>query len=244
MKPFLKLIFFVLATVGLSSITNAVELTGVVKSKDGKPLSGVQILTYAPSVGSVEFLGKQMPTSTKRYEVTTDLNGFFKIPSHGQLVYFHRADLRPLTKIVDLSIKHIEVTMEEGAGTLWKVPACSVTDKSTRVGIGFMVSVPENVMVKKDDGRFEEGGYLFGYRMGEQVEVLINWWGSTSLEPEDKYLLESQEFSQRMWVSGKRWGYEFRGRCQAARRGVVSPYVMVRLLIKEMQRKPQRSSTV
>ena len=31
------------------------------------------------------------------------------------------------------------------------------------------------------------------------------------MEPEDKYLLESREFSQRMWVSGEKWGYEFRG---------------------------------
>jgi len=66
-------------------------------------------------------------------------------------------------------------------------------------------------MVKKADKRFEEGGYLFGYQIGDQVEVLINWWESTSLEPGEKYLLESKEFTQRMWSSGGKWGYEFRG---------------------------------
>src|SRR5438132_4333270 len=166
----MKLIFLLIATIGLGSTGNATELSGVVKSEDGKPLSGVQIRTYAPA-GSAEILGMQMPTSSKRYEVATDSKGFFRIPSHGQLVYFHRADLRPLTKIIDLSIKHIDVTMEAGARTLWKVPACSLTDKSTRVGIGFMVAVPENVLVKKDDGHFEDGGYLFGYRIGKQIEV-------------------------------------------------------------------------
>lgn len=206
----MKLIFLLIAIIGLSSRGSATELSGVIKSEDGKPLSGVQILTYAPA-GPADILGMHVTTSTKRYEVSTKPDGSFSIPSHGQLVYFHRTDLRPLTKIVDLAIKRIEVTMEEGTRTLWKVPACSSTNKSTRVGVGFMVTVPENVMVKKDDGRFEEGGYLLGYRSGKQVEVLINWWGSTSLEPEDKYLLESREFSQRMWVSGEKWGYEFRG---------------------------------
>ncbi|HXK39659.1 MAG TPA: hypothetical protein VJ837_02395, partial [Candidatus Paceibacterota bacterium] len=47
--------------------------------------------------------------------------------------------------------------------------------------------------------------------IGDEVEVLINWWGSTSLEPQDEYLLKSTEFTQRMWVSGAKWGYEFRG---------------------------------
>jgi hypothetical protein len=206
----MKLIFLLIAIIGLSSRGSATELSGVVKSEDGKPLSGVQILTYAPA-GPTDILGMHVTTSTKRYEVSTKPDGSFSIPSHGQLVYFHRADLRPLTKIVDSAIKRIEVTMEEGTRTLSKVPACSSTDKSTRVGVGFMVTVPENVVVKKDDQRFEDGGYLFGYRSGKQIEVLINWWGSTSLEPEDKYLLESREFSQRTWVSGEKWGYEFRG---------------------------------
>ena len=31
------------------------------------------------------------------------------------------------------------------------------------------------------------------------------------MEPEDKYLLESRDFSQRVWVSDEKWGYEFRG---------------------------------
>ena len=44
--------------------------------------------------------------------------------------------------------------------------------------------------------------------------MLINWWESTSLEPAEKYLLESREFSQRMWMSGDKWGYEFRGTMQ------------------------------
>lgn len=194
----------------LASSAKAVELSGIVKSEDGKPLSGVRILTYAPLDEKPESLGLQM--STKRHQTTTDSKGFFKLPSHGRVIHFKRQDLRPLTKILDISAKHVEVTMEDGARTLWGIPSCSsVSDKSKRVGIGFMVIVPENVMVRKDNGRFEDGGYFFGYDNGGRIEVLINWWESTSLEPSEQYLLESKEFSERMWVSGKMSGYEFRG---------------------------------
>jgi hypothetical protein len=54
----MKLVFLLLATISLSSQGNATEFTGVVKSEDGKPLSGVQILTYAPA-GPANILGMQ-----------------------------------------------------------------------------------------------------------------------------------------------------------------------------------------
>src|SRR5262245_4170474 len=153
----MKFIFLFIATITLSFTGHATELKGIVKSEDGKPLTGVQIRTYAPA-GPANILGTQVATSTQRYEVVTNSDGSFSIPSHGQLIYFHRADLRPLSKIVALAITHLEVTMEQGNRTLWKVPACSSAEKSTRIGIGFMVKVPENVMVKKEDKRFEDGG--------------------------------------------------------------------------------------
>src|SRR5258705_4560110 len=237
----MKFIFLLFATIGLGLTGTATELSGVVKSEDGKPLSGVQILTYAPA-GPADILGMHVETSTKRYEVSTRSDGSFSIPSHRQFVYFHRADLRPLTKIVDLAIKQIQVTMEEGSRTLWKIPACSPTDKSTRVGIGFMLTVPKNMMVKKDEKRFEDGGYLFGYRVGEQIEVLINWWESTSLEPAEKYLLESRSSRSECGCLVKNEDMSFVRLCRTARSGVGSLSAIVRLPIKEMQRKPQKSS--
>lgn len=106
---FMKFIILVFTTIGLSLTVNATELSGVVKSEDGKPLSGVEILTYAPA-GPANILGMHVETSTRRYRVSTRADGSFSIPSHGRLVYFHRADLRPLTKIVDLATKQLEVT--------------------------------------------------------------------------------------------------------------------------------------
>lgn len=46
----MKFIFVLFALIGLGLTGNATELSGVVKSEDGKPLPGVQILTYHQQV--------------------------------------------------------------------------------------------------------------------------------------------------------------------------------------------------
>ena len=208
--PALKFLLLFVATIALSSTIKATEITGVVKSHDGKPLSGVQITTDAPA-GPANILGMQVAKSIKQYEVTTDAAGGFKLPSHGRVIYFHRDDLEPLTVVVALTLARIDVTMQDGSRTVWKIPACSATDKSTRVGVGFMVTAPVNVVVKKDTGRFEDGGYFFGYPVGAKTELMVNWWESTSLTPREDFLTDGKEFSQRTWTSGKHWGYEYRG---------------------------------
>ena len=211
MKSLILLLVVVTTAVAQDTLVNPVELTGIVKSETGAPLEGVNVLTYAPYSGTMKLGSMRLPATTKRFEVTTDANGRFKFPSHGRMIYFSRADLRPLTKVVDLSLTQLDVTMEDGSKSLWKIPPCSASDKANRVGIGFMVTVPKGVLFKKDNKNFEEGGYVFGYDTENQGEILINWWGSTSLEPEEDYLFESKEFSERKWTSGDKSGHEFRG---------------------------------
>jgi hypothetical protein len=206
----LKFILLLVATVLLNSTVTAAEITGVVKSADGKPLSGVQVKTNAPA-GPAKILGREVSESIKQLETTTDASGAFKLAGHGRVIHFHRDDLRPLSVVTALGLQSIKVTMEDGNGTLWKTPACSATDKATKVGVGFMMTPAANVMVRKDTGRFEDGGYFFGYQTDAKVELMVNWWESTSLVPQDKFLVDGREFSQRMWRSGEKWGYEFRG---------------------------------
>ena len=206
-----RVFLILILTLTLTTVANAAELNGVVKSETGTPLSGVQILTYAPHAGTIDLGSMKLPASSKRYEVTTDANGKFKIPSHGQVIYFYRHDLKPLTKIVDLTIAQLDVVMEDGAKSLWKVPACSASDKAGRTGVGFMMIVPKDVLVKKDNGeKFEEGGYFFRYQNSDNLGLLINSWESTSLQPSEEELLKAKQFSQRRWASGEKWGYDFR----------------------------------
>src|SRR4030095_6198482 len=147
-----RVFLILILTFTLTTVANAAELNGVVKSATGAPLRGVQILTYAPHAGTIDLGSMTLPASSKRYEVTTDANGKFKIPSHGKVIFFYRDDLRPLSKIVELSVMQLYVVMEDGAKSLWKVPSCSASDKASRVGVGFMMIVPKDVLVKKDNG--------------------------------------------------------------------------------------------
>ena len=111
----MKVTFLLLLMIGGCSLlpVNGNELSGVVKAESGKPLPDVRILTYAPTEKKAELLG--FPLTSQRYETATDQNGFFKLPSHGRIVYFKRSDLRPITKLMDLSAARIVVVMEDGA---------------------------------------------------------------------------------------------------------------------------------
>lgn len=203
---FFSIVLFCLC---LASTTNAVQLTGYVKSKTGKPLSGVEVLTYAPLIEKNP--SANIPKGTQRYSVKTDVNGFFSFPNHGQVIHFRNQNLRPLSKVVDLKAKELSVIMEDVNESLWKVPLCSsISDKSKREGQLFKLLLPENIILKKQE---EPDGevYLFGLPLGKQIEVMVNWTDASSMEPDEKFVLASKEFSERTWKSGNISGYEIRG---------------------------------
>ncbi len=205
------LLSFLIVCFGICSTmrANASELNGIVKSESGKPLSGVRVFTDARLQDKQRLVGLSL--STQHYETKSDQNGHFHLRSHGKFVYFWRDDLRPLTKIVEPTTGRIEVTMEEGDRTVWRIPSCSsLTDNSQRIGIAFKVLAPESILVQKTS-QFENGGYLFGNNVHGNIETLIIWSDSTSLLPDEGYLLDSPGFSERAWVSGKTLGYDIRG---------------------------------
>ena len=204
-------IFFSIVFCGLCFVcaAYAVPLTGYVKSKTGTPLSGVEVLTYAPLIETNP--SANIPPGTQKYSVKTDADGFFSLPNHGQLIYFRNQSLRPLSKAIELKAKELTVNMEDAAESLWKVPLCSsISDKSKREGQLFKLLLPENIILKKQadlDGEI----YFFGLPLGRQTEVMVNWTDAPSMEPDEKFVLASREFSERTWKSGDITGYEIRG---------------------------------
>ena len=189
---------------------HAAGLRGTVKSEKGDPLANVQILTYAPLRQKEKFLGMQM--TTKRHETTTDENGRFTLPDHGQIVYFKRHDLIPVTKILKLSATLAEIVMKDASSTTREIPACSaVPNPALRVGLVFKVAPTEDVLTRKWRGP-ESDVFLFGFDTGGgKFETMVSSGGSTSIEPTEELLLNSKEFSERLWRSGKTLGYEIRG---------------------------------
>jgi hypothetical protein len=209
MKRIVKLASFAFLLCRLSAPAYAVELKGVVKSEAGIPLADVDILTHAPQLDGN---GKEFPGAYMLLETKTDRNGVFKLPDHGRVVYFKRQDLNPVTKILELSADRVEIVMKDASSTIWKMPSCStVPDSSKRVGIVFKVALPDNLPFGKR-ATVDSDEYIFGFDMGGgKFEAMVNWGGSTSIEPDEDVLLSSKEFSERSWRSGGVIGYEIRG---------------------------------
>jgi hypothetical protein len=187
----------------------AAELKGVVKSDKGDALADVDVLTHAPIRDGN---GKEFPGSYKQLQTKTDKNGVFNLPDRGRVVYFKRQDLNPVTKILHPSAAQVEIVMTDASLTMWKIPSCStVPDNSRRVGIVFKVAIPDDLPFQKRAG-IDGDEYHFGFDTGSgKFEVMVNWGGSTSIEPPEDLLLDSKELSERSWRSGDTIGYEIRG---------------------------------
>lgn len=187
----------------------ATPLTGVVKSDTGQPIPKVKVVTEAPLEKRTKFLGMSM--SSQRYVVMSDEKGFFRLPDHGRLVYFTHPKKRPVTKTLSFSVANIQVIMDEASATLWKVPQCNAESGSMRTGVAFKVLAADGVQARKIL-RFDLDTYYYGYQMPDgNFETLVNWQDSTSDHPSEKWLLEAKEFTERVWMSGKRMGYDVRG---------------------------------
>jgi hypothetical protein len=209
MRSVIRLASFAFLLCWLLAPAYAAELMGVVKSDKGVAIADVDVLTHAPLRDGN---GKEFPGPFKPLETKTDKNGVFKLPDHGRIVYFKRQDLNPVTKILEPSADRVEVVMKDASSTTWKIPSCStVPDGSNRVGIVFKVALPDDVLYRKRAG-IDSDEYLFGFDTGGgKFEAMVNWGGSTSIEPREDDLLNSKVFSERSWRSGNTIGYEVRG---------------------------------
>src|SRR3989442_14293221 len=87
----------VVLMLGLSMVTSATELTGIVRSKSGISLANVSVTSQCePCV-----------------QTKTDANGFFRLPAHGRVVFFRYPGFRPLSKILDSKTTAVEIVLEE-----------------------------------------------------------------------------------------------------------------------------------
>jgi len=216
MKTIFSLALLVFIGLALELCAGATPISGVIKSVNGQPIPKVKVLTFAPLQSPTTSMGLSM--TTKRYEAISDQKGFFRLPDHGRIIYFtHSAEHRPVTKILPLSATTIQVVMEEAATTLWKVPLCKSTSDKTRNGVAFKVIAPDGVLVKKIL-RFDLDTYVYGYqRPDAKVDSMGNWQDSTSSHPEENILLDAEQFTERVWVAGERFGYDVRGVSRAGK---------------------------
>lgn len=206
MKAIFSISLLVLLGLFLESRAVATPLTGTIRDGRRQPLAKVRVLSFAPLPDYARYRG------TRQYEVLSDEKGFFRLPDHGQVIYFMHPELRPVTKILPLSARTVEVVMEEATASLWSVPQCRAESDKGRTGIAFKVLAPEGVLVRKGT-RAGVDVYYYGYQRADgTMEVMVNWEDSTAAHPGEETMLEAKYFTERMWRSGQRFGYDVRGR--------------------------------
>ncbi len=202
-----SLLFF---TFGSTLPIHAAVLNGTIRGESGEPLAGVRVLSYAPVPGTAN--------GSRRMEAMTDRNGRFTLRDHGRVIYFRRDNLRPVSKIVDLSATRVEATIESIERSVWRVPACStIAGGARRVGMNFKFLVPEEILVRRTP-YLGSDMYFFGYETNEQIEVMFNSAEATATEPSEDFLLNSNEFAERAWNSGNTLGHEARGTMRDGKR--------------------------
>lgn len=193
----------VVLVLGLSMVTCATELTGIVRSKSGISLANVSVTSQCePSV-----------------QTKTDADGFFRLPAHGKVVFFRHPGFRPLSKILDSTTTAVQIVLEESAQTEWKVPSHRNASHAERyIGDESKLAVPKGVMLKK----IQDADYLLYiiYDRKNKHELLEVWFGLnvSSGYPPDDLLISSSEFTERSWTSGTGTGVDLQGRLKTGER--------------------------
>lgn len=182
------------------SAASAAEISGIVRSRSGKPLEGVTVLSHC-----------------RRFLAETDSNGFYKLvgtglPDCDNVIFFSLQGFRPLLKIVDMTTTEVNAVLDEMAKADWEIPACSGSGK--RIGWGLYIPVPKGASLRK--GRSIHGSYFEMRLLNNGKYVLLNGTGSVRARgfPEDRWLLETKEFTLRAWRFGDVEGIDVRGQAK------------------------------
>jgi len=199
----MRVFYCLVCLASLGSVCLADQLNGVVKSKSGEPLKGVQIYSRADNqLGSVE-----------NFLTSTDEKGQFHLRSHGVVVYFRLLSFQPLIKILKGNTNYIDVVLEESQATEWTIPQCSNNnDSNTYIGVGFSLPVPSTAFIEK--GKEDHGSSTTFYYQGQHgKETLTYYWSWMALGfPREELILASVEYSVRPFRSGRYGGIDVQGR--------------------------------
>jgi len=116
----------------------SLNLSGTAVTSDGKPAIGVRVIN--------ETGGCCQP---QVQEATTDANGRFAFDDAGQVLHFHRDDLRPLTVVAKQGDRAVHVVLDQSKATDWIVPDCTAADdKEKRVGFIAKALMSEKVQLE------------------------------------------------------------------------------------------------
>jgi hypothetical protein len=200
--------------VGPSSLAQADHpLTGIVTTKEGKPIAGVTVY------GSMS----KACCPFKREQTTTDQNGQFRIEHPGAVIHFSNEKLKPKALVIASDKAPIQVILEPSADGLI-VPRCGRRDSGQKrigwgkYGIQFNVA-KHSVKILGGKPDVDYVTYLVKTKTGE--EHLELWFGPYAMDelPNDDQFITSDKFAQRDVVNSDggllgmdSWGQEHSGK--------------------------------
>ncbi len=196
-----RIILMVLIVLMLPSLTFAQLslLKGTVKTKDGKPLTGVYV--YFSMFAGVE----------------TDQDGIFKLSktARDQVISFKLQGHQPLSIILEPKTDSLNVILEEVSEDSWVIPACSEKEnKQKRKDFLYplMFLIPGDAKIKSiNDIDYSET--FIGYKGKDKPEWLKIMDGSfaSSGRPLDRLFLASKQFNTKMVKLEDREWVDYRG---------------------------------
>lgn len=203
----MKTNFLILGCMVCFSVTNfSTELTGIVRSPNGKPLPGISIYSRLSSeIVPGDDLGDQ-PFRTR-----TDSNGSFRLTKFGRVIFFRGRGFTPYARILTTSESEIAVVLSESTRSSWTPNTCDAS-KSKTPYLGTVLKIPLSSDALVEKSRSPDALYS-GIKFGQAPNMywLDLWYTSSNGFPDEKYVLESASFTSRVLIMWKWEALEMRG---------------------------------
>jgi hypothetical protein len=154
----------------------SLDLSGVVRGPDGKPMEGVVVFD--------DVLGGSPPL---RQHAVTNAKGEFYFSDSGQKLRIQNPEYRPLGLDVEPGAAPIRVKLQNAIRSDWIVSTCKETDSAGRIGFFAFYAIPKTMNSSPFDNDGERSLFVFP-QGGESVDAELILADDTvnTLDPESR----------------------------------------------------------
>ena len=136
--------------------------------------------------------------------VETSPTGFYELAAYDETVGFRKQGYRPVTKIVQLNERIIDVALEEADGTEWVVPVCSESEAAAaRIGETWRFLTFGARFQLGSDGHHGGSDHTLNHESvgGSATLRYRSWHWCCAGKPLDSLYVRSQQFNERAYVA-------------------------------------------
>lgn len=204
MKLELKSVTLALLTLTLTGFVakaGSNGVTGIVKSRSGKPLAGVRVFCRGDR------------------ETETDSTGQFALGNRGKVIFLQIKGYDPVVLVTNSISDRIEIVMEDAAEKEWLIPSCERSSSDKKFAFGpFRLVMTERAEPRRGSD-VDYTDFSVSHGSGSNRRFLSGIFGpmATSGFPFDDWITSSVEFKSRSWRNGEATGIDIRGRAESGK---------------------------